>query len=77
MTPGLFLVGCLFLISDIFRPLGPSTCQSVTMRFLAMLPGVHTINDLILTDLDMGESISLRCAIAVAQSKITVLTTFS
>ncbi|KAL5495454.1 hypothetical protein ACEPAI_917 [Sanghuangporus weigelae] len=41
-------------------PLGPSTCQSVTMRFLAMLPGVHTIDGLILTDLDTWESISLR-----------------
>ncbi|EJD04158.1 uncharacterized protein FOMMEDRAFT_155278 [Fomitiporia mediterranea MF3/22] len=41
-------------------PLGPSTCQSVTMRFLAILPGVHTIDGLILTDVETGESISLR-----------------
>ncbi|KAI5122583.1 hypothetical protein M0805_004799 [Coniferiporia weirii] len=41
-------------------PLGPSTCQSVTMRFLALTPGVHTIDDLVLTDLDSGESIRLR-----------------
>ncbi|KAH8120123.1 TRAPP trafficking subunit Trs65-domain-containing protein [Phellopilus nigrolimitatus] len=41
-------------------PLGPSTCQSVNMRFLALAPGVHSIDGLVLTDIDSGESISLR-----------------
>ena len=34
------------------------------MRFLAMQPGVHTIDGLVLTDVDLGESINLRYVLA-------------
>lgn len=42
------------------RPLSPSTCQSVTMRFLALRPGIHTVDGLLLTDVDTGDSVNLR-----------------
>ncbi|TFK53806.1 hypothetical protein OE88DRAFT_1711627 [Heliocybe sulcata] len=41
-------------------PLRPSTCQSVRMEFLALAPGVHTIDTLILTDIESGKSMNLR-----------------
>ena len=37
-----------------FRPLLPSTCQSVRMDFLALAPGVHSIDTLTLTDIQTG-----------------------
>ena len=41
-------------------PLRPSACQSVRMEFLAVLPGVHSIDTLTLTDTESGFSINLR-----------------
>ncbi|TDL28686.1 hypothetical protein BD410DRAFT_712172 [Rickenella mellea] len=41
-------------------PLRPSTCQSTRMRFLAMTPGLHSIDTLILTDVETGIATNLR-----------------
>lgn len=41
-------------------PLRPSTCQSVRMNFLALTPGVHTIDTLTLTDTETGYAVNLR-----------------
>lgn len=41
-------------------PLRPETCQSVRMEFLALAPGVHTIDTLVLTDIESGKSMNLR-----------------
>ncbi|KAF7980356.1 hypothetical protein HWV62_38801 [Athelia sp. TMB] len=41
-------------------PLLPSTCQSVRLRFLAITPGVHSIDTLTLTDIVSGYSMNLR-----------------
>jgi hypothetical protein len=43
-----------------FSPLRPTACQSVRMDFLAVLPGVHSIDTLTLTDTESGFSINLR-----------------
>ena len=45
-----------------FSPLRPTACQSVRMDFLAVLPGVHSIDTLTLTDTESGFSINLRYA---------------
>ncbi|GLB39687.1 putative TRAPP trafficking subunit Trs65 [Lyophyllum shimeji] len=41
-------------------PLRPSACQSVRMEFLAVTPGVHSIDALTLTDIESGFSMNLR-----------------
>ncbi|KAF8064977.1 TRAPP trafficking subunit Trs65-domain-containing protein [Lyophyllum atratum] len=41
-------------------PLRPSACQSVRMEFLAVTPGVHSIDALTLTDVESGFSLNLR-----------------
>ncbi|KAJ7044619.1 TRAPP trafficking subunit Trs65-domain-containing protein [Mycena alexandri] len=41
-------------------PLLPAACQSVRMEFLAITPGVHSINTLTLTDVVSGYSLNLR-----------------
>ncbi|KAJ7180377.1 TRAPP trafficking subunit Trs65-domain-containing protein [Mycena crocata] len=41
-------------------PLLPAACQSVRMEFLAVTPGVHSINTLTLTDVESGYSMNLR-----------------
>ncbi|THH31398.1 hypothetical protein EUX98_g2797 [Antrodiella citrinella] len=46
-------------------PLLPSTCQSVRMDFLALLPGVHAIDTLTLTDIQSGFTMDLRSVIDV------------
>jgi hypothetical protein len=43
-----------------FSPLRPSTCQSVRMDFLAVTPGVHSIDTLTLTDIVSGYAMNLR-----------------
>lgn len=43
-----------------FSPLRPTACQSVRMDFLAVLPGVHSIDTLTLTDTESGFSMNLR-----------------
>ncbi|KAF9452126.1 hypothetical protein P691DRAFT_722685 [Macrolepiota fuliginosa MF-IS2] len=43
-------------------PLLPSACQSVRMEFLAVSPGVHSIEALTLMDIESGYSINLRYA---------------
>jgi hypothetical protein len=44
------------------RPLRPATCQSVRMSFLALAPGVHTIEALTLTDIETQHALTLRFA---------------
>lgn len=46
----------LFLAS----PLLPGSCQSVRMQFVALLPGVHSLDTLTLTDSDSDISTNLR-----------------
>ncbi|KAI0709264.1 TRAPP trafficking subunit Trs65-domain-containing protein [Earliella scabrosa] len=46
-------------------PLLPSTCQSVRMDFLALAPGVHSIDVLTLTDVQSGLSMHLRNVIDI------------
>ncbi|KAI0686748.1 TRAPP trafficking subunit Trs65-domain-containing protein [Cytidiella melzeri] len=46
-------------------PLLPSTCQSVRMDFLALTPGVHSIESLILTDTQSGYVMHLRSVLDV------------
>ncbi|RDB17387.1 hypothetical protein Hypma_001684 [Hypsizygus marmoreus] len=46
-------------------PLRPSACQSVRMEFLAMTPGVHSIDTLTLTDVESGFSMNLRSVMDV------------
>ncbi|OSX65862.1 hypothetical protein POSPLADRAFT_1131738 [Postia placenta MAD-698-R-SB12] len=46
-------------------PLLPSTCQSVRMDFLALTPGVHPIEELILTDIQTGYTMHLRSVMDV------------
>ncbi|PCH35941.1 hypothetical protein WOLCODRAFT_126429 [Wolfiporia cocos MD-104 SS10] len=41
-------------------PLLPSTCQSVRMDFLALTPGVHPVEELLLTDVQSGFTMHLR-----------------
>ncbi|KIK99384.1 hypothetical protein PAXRUDRAFT_532659 [Paxillus rubicundulus Ve08.2h10] len=47
-------------------PLRPSTCQSVRMDFVAVSPGVHTIDVLTLTDIETGYSMNLRSVMDIA-----------
>ncbi|KAH9007973.1 TRAPP trafficking subunit Trs65-domain-containing protein [Lactarius hengduanensis] len=49
-------------------PLRPATCQSVRMSFLALAPGVHTIEALTLTDVETQHALTLRLAGAPPQS---------
>jgi len=46
-------------------PLRPSTCQSVRMDFLAVTPGVHSIDTLTLTDIVSGYAMNLRSVMDV------------
>ncbi|GJJ08762.1 hypothetical protein Clacol_002981 [Clathrus columnatus] len=46
-------------------PLRPHTCQSVTMRFLALRPGVHPISSLTLTDVETDFSKNLKSVMDV------------
>ncbi|OAX41149.1 hypothetical protein K503DRAFT_536318 [Rhizopogon vinicolor AM-OR11-026] len=46
-------------------PLRPSTCQSVRMDFLAMTPGVHSVEILSLTDIETGFSMNLRSVLDI------------
>ncbi|KAF8152924.1 TRAPP trafficking subunit Trs65-domain-containing protein [Crassisporium funariophilum] len=46
-------------------PLRPSACQSVRMNFLAVSPGVHSIDTLTLTDIESGFSMNLRSVLDV------------
>ncbi|KAH8993508.1 TRAPP trafficking subunit Trs65-domain-containing protein [Lactarius akahatsu] len=46
-------------------PLRPATCQSVRMSFLALAPGVHTIEALTLTDVETQHALTLRTSMDV------------
>jgi len=46
-------------------PLRPSTCQSVRMDFLAVTPGMHSIDILTLTDVVSGYTMNLRSVMDV------------
>jgi len=47
-------------------PLAQSSCQSVRMRFLAILPGIHSVDGLVLTDVETGHATSLRAVLDFA-----------
>lgn len=60
------LVGILPMDSRVrIGPLRPSACQSVRMEFLALTPGVHSIDALTLTDIESGLSMNLRSVMDV------------
>lgn len=42
------------------RPLAPNSCASVRLRFLAMRPGSHALEDLRLVDVGTGLETRLR-----------------
>jgi len=46
-------------------PLDPETCQTVRLRLLALEPGMHTIDNLTVTDIDSGRKMTLRAAVDV------------
>lgn len=41
-------------------PLRPSTCQSVRMDFLALVPGIYPVDTLTLTDIETGYAVNLK-----------------
>jgi hypothetical protein len=47
------------------RPLQSATCQSVRMMFLALVPGVHTLAALTLTDTETQHALTLRYSITL------------
>lgn len=53
------------LSSRFRRPLAPNTCASVRMRFLAVRPGVHTLDELRLVDLATGRETKLKKPLAI------------
>lgn len=50
----------MVILLNMRRPLRPSTCQSVRMDFLALSPGVHPVDSLMLTDIETGYAVNLR-----------------
>jgi len=52
-------------------PLLPSACQTVRMQFLAVTPGVHSIDVLTLTDIESGYSMNLRSVMDVVIHEFT------
>ncbi|KAI9457523.1 TRAPP trafficking subunit Trs65-domain-containing protein [Russula earlei] len=46
-------------------PLRPATCQSVRMSFLALVPGVHIIEHITLTDIETQHTLTLRTSIDI------------
>ncbi|KAI0284514.1 TRAPP trafficking subunit Trs65-domain-containing protein [Russula brevipes] len=46
-------------------PLRPATCQSVRIAFLALTPGVHTIDALTLTDTETRHALTLRTSMDI------------
>lgn len=59
----MILVFIVAALDGFDSPLRPSTCQSVRMDFLALTPGVHSIETLTLTDVETGYAVNLRCAV--------------
>ena len=60
---GTFHPGCYpweYSLTTVDRPLLPSTCQSVRMDFLALAPGVHSIDTLTLTDIQSEVTMNLK-----------------
>jgi len=53
-------------------PLKPSTCQSVRMDFLAVSPGVHSVDLLTLTDVETAYAVNLRSVMDVVVHERTV-----
>ncbi len=41
-------------------PLRPETCQSVRMQFMALKPGLHSVDTLTITDTEAEFSLNLR-----------------
>ena len=58
-----FFVGLIYVLNvdGVFHsPLLPHACQSVRMKFLAISPGVHSIDTLSLMDIESGSVMNLR-----------------
>ncbi|KAG9316779.1 TRAPP trafficking subunit Trs65-domain-containing protein [Chiua virens] len=53
-------------------PLKPSTCQSVRMDFIAISPGVHSVDVLTLTDIETGYAVNLRSVMDIVVHERTV-----
>jgi hypothetical protein len=51
--------------SSTYSPLAPNTCASVRLRFLAIRPGAHTLDELRLVDLGTGLETRLRNPLSV------------
>lgn len=51
--------------ADSDRPLLPNTCQSIRMRFLALQPGVHAIEELQLLETGTRHETRLRNVLTV------------
>ncbi|PFH51161.1 hypothetical protein AMATHDRAFT_80440 [Amanita thiersii Skay4041] len=51
-------------------PLRPSACQTVRMQFLAVSSGVHSIDTLMLTDIETGYSMNLRSVMDVVVHEV-------
>ncbi|KAG6375520.1 TRAPP trafficking subunit Trs65-domain-containing protein [Boletus reticuloceps] len=53
-------------------PLKPSTCQSVRMDFLAISPGMHSVDILTLTDIETGYAVNLRSVMDIVVHERTI-----
>lgn len=54
-------------------PLRSATCQSVRMSFLALVPGVHTIGALMLTDTETQHALTLRTSMDIVVHEVQPL----
>jgi len=50
-------------------PLLPGACQSVHMQVLALIPGVHMIDMLALTDITTSYTVNMRSVMSVVVSE--------
>ncbi|KAF8444823.1 TRAPP trafficking subunit Trs65-domain-containing protein [Boletus edulis BED1] len=53
-------------------PLKPSTCQSIRMDFLAISPGMHSVDILTLTDIETGYAVNLRSVMDIVVHERTI-----
>jgi hypothetical protein len=63
-----------FMMSELiltgpYRPLHPGTCQSTEMQFMALSPGVHSIDALVLTDVNFNYSLNLRYVACICRQQ--------
>ncbi|CAG8684573.1 13360_t:CDS:2, partial [Acaulospora colombiana] len=63
-APSNFCLLSVFIALMAFRPLRPETCQSVRMQFIALRPGLHSVDTLTITDTEAEFSLNLRYSLA-------------